>query len=326
MTRRRGLALGVAVFATASVVGVQYARAELAERLLSLAAPLGKFVELAGPELTLELNGATLRVSTSTIPGDVASALDRFDAICADSAPRLAAALRQAAAPHSARRGGVSRGTRSGLPRLDSGDAAAPRGTRSGLLRVDAGEAGAALCLAQADDSDLAGLVKRAAHVAQSGDLAQLGQLRYLSVRSVDARASQLVLVRADGPLPLEAMFPSHSDAPGRDFAALPRPSLGRRMLSAHVSGSASGLVAYRVPGTPDAALAAYVAELARQGYRELPIPGAPGITSVLRGRECFVLHALSLDGECAIGAVALPLTAAVGRDDFDGEAGRHVD
>lgn len=299
--RRLGPSLLVAV--AASALGVRYARAELSERLLTLGAPLGRFAELAGPELTLELNGATLRVSTATIQSDVASALDRFDAICADSAPLLAAALREAAPADT---------------------------TQSGGLRVDAGDAGAALCLAQADDTDLAGLAKRAARVARSGDLAQLGQLRYLSVRSAGAHAAQLLLVRADGPLPLDAMFPAEADAPGRDLAALPRPSLGRRILSAHVSGGDSGLVAYKVPGAPHLALATYVAELTRQGYRELPIPGAGAVTSVLRGGSSFVLHALALDGEAAIGAVALGAsglqpTAAI-RDVRDREAVRHVD
>lgn len=132
------------------------------------------------------------------------------------------------------------------------------------------------------------------------------GELRYLRVRRLPKGAVHVLFAHSRGPLPLEAMFPGRGDAAGGDIAELPRPAVGRRVLTTKLPGSGHALVAYEVPGTPGAALAAYARSLQQHGFMQLEVAGATETRAFSRGSELLVVHGRSQNGQSVLSAVRL--------------------
>ena len=118
---------------------------------------------------------------------------------------------------------------------------------REGVFRAASDHEGVVACFASGFGGGMDELGRRLKRFIEDGDLAHFGGARYIYLRQNGPRTTA-VLTWTEGSVILPSMFPSNSDAPGRDLPGLIRPAGSRRTLSAAVTGVPYEMVAYRLP------------------------------------------------------------------------------
>jgi hypothetical protein len=256
------------------------AHARLGEALLGFGDQLMKMQDLKANSAPrqLNINGLSMGVLTLSTALDVAGALDRFQNLC-----------RQ--------RGGLQ--VPSGLAnKLGPG-----RTAFDATFRQEGSTEGVLACIDSGHPLSLDQLTERLAAMRDSGDLAALGELRYVFARRSGATTTLLVFW-TDGSAPLLKMFPPKGDAPGRDPENVPRPKGSRRVLSATEHGLPYHLTLYSaVTQSPDALVSWYRHALEVAGWRVAP-GGSASLRAQRGGRNVVVACSPSKDG-VAVATVA---------------------
>jgi hypothetical protein len=173
---------------------------------------------------------------------------------------------------------------------------------QGGLAALDVGDVGS-----------LRALAERLIH-AGSGDIAQVGALRYLYYeRSADG-GTRFLTVWSDERFDLAQLVPGRDgDAPGRDIANVPRYPGTARVLSADERGAAGQLALYVGGGAaPELAQAFYRARMPTLGWRL-----DPRFEQVAEAQGRRALRCLSGDGhevviDCSDGHDGHGLTVTV--------------
>lgn len=246
----------VGVLATCFIV--HRAAAELGERSMGIGRGLENFAGLAGRVTALSFNGASFSVSTKVVDEAVEQVLERFVARCNEDTGRLSADLERELLPST----GLSASL---LQRM--------------LVMRDALDDGTAtsVCLGGLGEGGLSGLSARVQAFAKSGDVSELGQLRYTFMRGVGKR-THVILVSAEGPLQLGELFPSDArDVTGPEVVPGVRPAHASRILAAAAAGTPHVMNAFRVKGEPAAAMSDYGSQLEAIGYLPTWIPSGHG-------------------------------------------------
>lgn len=102
------------------------------------------------------------------------------------------------------------------------------------VLRVENETEGMLGCLAPRNGQPgVAGLVDSVRAFMESGDLSQLGDLRYVTARTASSGQTQVIAVWTEGPFQLASIFPEQGDAPGSDMSDVPRPPASVRAVCA---------------------------------------------------------------------------------------------
>lgn len=114
------------------------------------------------------------------------------------------------------------------------------------------------------------GIFEMASNLVATGDLASLGTLRAVYVRS-HGTSHTFVLVQSRGPLHVARAFSPNGDVPGQDISALPRPS-GRRFMSVALGGEQL-LSGYQSPGRTDEVFASFKSRLEQAGFEFWEFP-----------------------------------------------------
>ena len=111
-------------------------------------------------------------------------------------------------------------------------------------------------------------LLERLAKLAETGDFAALGQLRYVFAHRREGSSSThvLTLISHDA-LPIEQIFPARGDVAGPDLVPGVRPDRARRLIIAELEGTSQRAVIYEAQVSTHAALGAYDAALPARGY-----------------------------------------------------------
>lgn len=219
---RAGTAL-VLIVAVALVSALRSAQAHLGEGLLGFGGELAGLVDarLHSKPRQLTVNGLELRLVTASTPLSVHDALERFAGVCRS-------------------RGGLSGPSRAlhalGVSALE------------GMLRQESEREGVIACLDTGHPLDLAELSARLLRLRDTGDLGELGALRYALARR-DGNKTTLLSFWTEGQANLLKMFPKSGDAPGRDPEGIPRPAGSRRLLFAAEHGMPYAITAYAVQG-----------------------------------------------------------------------------
>jgi hypothetical protein len=237
-----GLGLGTVLLLSA-------ARARASDVLVELGAQL---LRLPGARYSngvqaLSLNGLTLFVQSGSSERSPEQVVEQFHAACARSAaPELAG-------PPS--HGGVP--APPGLERLLDG------------VLVEASRAGTAIACIDAGGASNAvdAVVHRLQRFFASGDLGELGRLRYAWVERGERGGSAFLTLWSDGSVALLDRFPPDRDAPGADLPGIERVGGSRRVLSAALETSALGVYEHRA-SEPEPLLLHYRGALERAGYR----------------------------------------------------------
>ncbi len=141
------------------------------------------------------------------------------------------------------------------------------------------GRSGQVVCIARADSGGgLGGLTDRIKAFAESGDVAAIGDARYVVARRDEtAKSTQVLAMWTEGSFNIPSMFPSSGDAPGSDSRYVPRPPGSRRVLTAEISEHPYALRMYDSPQPDLEVLTFYERQLRDRGYRlhELPTTDA---------------------------------------------------
>jgi hypothetical protein len=259
--RRRALRVTLYVAFVSALLGgiaVHRAAAELSERGASLGRGLQQFADLTGRTTRLSFNGAAFSVSTKVIDAPVKGALERFVAHCNSDTHELAGDFERELGPSLGM-------TQSFAQRL--------------LVMRDVLDNGAAtaVCLGGLGEGGLSGLTERFKSFASSGDVSELGQLRYAYMHGAGNR-THVILVSGQGPLHLGELFPSDGrDVPGPEVVPGVRPANSSRVLAAAAAGTPHIMNAYLVKATADAAISDYGGKLEAAGYKPTWIPSGHG-------------------------------------------------
>ena len=132
---------------------------------------------------------------------------------------------------------------------------------------VERGEAGTSIvCLdAMSKPWDVLSIADAAQRFVASGDLQELGRLRYALVRP-SGHGSVFLTIWTEGPARLLEQFPRDRDAPGADFPDVARIGGSQRFLSARLSDSLLAIYAHRA-GSLEELAEQYRAALQAGGY-----------------------------------------------------------
>lgn len=224
-------------------------RAETSELMLGVGAEMMRF---ANPEFqdeprTLLLNGQRLGFASGhSSEHTVTQVLDFFEARCAE---------------HSAFFADVPE-------LLRNGSIGAPESSMwSGTLREGGERAGYVACFDTGEVDGVRGLLHRLELATDSGNLAELGGLRYAYASETD-EGTHFIVFYTDEQLNVYQMFPATGDAPGIDVPGLPRPAAARRMLSAYEAADPHVISMYTSTRMRAADFQSwYRRELPRQGW-----------------------------------------------------------
>lgn len=257
------------------------AHARLGEALLGFGDQLAKLQDLRANSAPrqLNINGLSLGVLTLSTDLAVPAALDRFQSLC-----------RQ--------RGGLQ------VPPALANRLGPARSAFDATFRQEGQGEGVLACIDSGHPMSLEQLTERLAAMQNTGDLAALGELRYVFARRSGATTTLLVFW-TDSSAPLLELFPPSGDAPGRDPENVPRPEASRRILSATEHGAPYHLTLYKAGDQSPQALAGwYRAALEAGGWHVAP-GGAPASLRAQRlGRNIIVACSPAKDG-AAIATVA---------------------
>ena len=117
---------------------------------------------------------------------------------------------------------------------------------------------------------DVLSMAEAAQRFVRSGDLQELGRLRYALVRP-SGRGSVFLTMWTDGSTRLLEQFPRDHDAPGVDFPDVARVGGSQRFLSARLSDSLLAIYAHR-SGSLDQLARQYRDAVTAGGYQPLDI------------------------------------------------------
>lgn len=236
------------------------AEGQVRERLRGLGAELFEWSALAPDSgiRTLTVNGLSLRLLTLSSDRGVQAALDEVGSVGCEGA-------------------GIRIGSANDV-----------RIVFDGILRHESEREGMLACLDTGGPLDPSQLRLRLAGALKSGDLGDLGQLRFAFARHQQGRTSTLVLF-TEGPAELGKAFPRRGDAPGADLPGVPRAPELRRRLSAGESSASPGLTLYSGPGEPAALVAWYARALTEGSWIVTPNPDSARLRATRDGRHLFL-------------------------------------
>jgi hypothetical protein len=235
----RVLGLVILIQLIAVALWLRSAHARASEALLSVGAELMK-IEGANPNpaRSVVLNGLTVHLRTASTDHDLHSVLDRFHALC-----RARTGVQAPQAALDKLRGGAH--------------SVATPALLDGVLRAESDSEGVIACVDTGSQLSLTDLTSRLQAFAETGDLNEVGELRYVLARRVDGKTAVLTLW-TEGSTPLLEMFPASGDAPGQDPADISRPQGTRRLLSTWENGQRYSMTAYVAGGERVAELVAF--------------------------------------------------------------------
>lgn len=230
-----------------------YASAE--NGALAMGGALAQLGDVAGPSYRVSMNGETLNVSSAMTDDSVDQVLDRFEKECREHAGGLDEQL--AALP---------RALKAQLPPEATGAAGA------GVIRTRQGDRGMVACVARDTDLGYEGTMAALARFAKTGDLAELGKLRYVLAERMPSGRTHVLGVWTEGSFRVGRMFPASGDCPGSDVPDAFRPAGSRRVLAAGVEGAPYGVRVYLVTGAPEQVLAQYGRGMTTAGWEPVDV------------------------------------------------------
>ena len=139
------------------------------------------------------------------------------------------------------------------------------------------GKVGQIACIARKNSGGgLTGLLESVLSFTESGDLAELGDARYVVARRDDASGQTHVLAMwTEGKFNIPEMFAETGDAPGADSHYVPRPPDARRVLSAEMAHHSYAIRMYDTKRTHAEVLSYYEHQLEPLGYLRHVLPHA---------------------------------------------------
>jgi hypothetical protein len=269
--------LGVYVMAVSLGIGLVAARSvygDVKTSAMSIGHELGKMGDV-GTKRPLRINGEPIYIQSTTEDMPVTEVLDRAQAACKAGGAGLTGEVD--GLPEALRKKvpGEIDAPRAGH---DGGRPPMPPGAAAGVLREDHGDRGVVACLVHDDGREvkMADLVGRLSALVTSGDLAEVGHLRYVFAETTKSGRTHVVTAWTDGAFNLFSMLPEvGKDTRGSDAPDAPRPPRSQRILSADIEGVPYFVRIYDSAATVAQVLEVYDREMKGRGWE--PAFGVPG-------------------------------------------------
>jgi len=221
---------------------------------LDMGEELGQLGDV-GADRPLSLNGQQIFVGSSMVDLPFGEVLDRVEALCKTDSGSLRRALEN-------------------MP--DAVESKSSNGDKKraiGIVREDQATRGVVFCFAhdrEGHNGGVADAISRFRSFAESGDLQDLGQLRYVYAKTTDSVRTQVISAWTEGSFDIKAFAPKEdgSDTQGTDPRDAPRPPNSVRLLTAGAAGVPYGVRVYRSKASTREVAEAYDAQMPARGWK----------------------------------------------------------
>ena len=219
----RAAAFCAFVFAVSSLVAARAVYGQVGESALSLGRDLVPFADLLYGTHTVRINGETMYLASAVSEESKGEILDRFEAACRERSGGLFEEFER-----------LPRAKKEELQRR------APNlwGLRFGAVRREDASEGLVMCVAQHGGGGIHGVFDRLTAFAQTGELSELGDLRYAYVRATPTGKSHVLTTFTEGRFNLYRVLGRGGEPPGTDPPGAPRMAGTRRVLSVSSDGA----------------------------------------------------------------------------------------
>lgn len=259
---RRAAAIGrTAVYAAVLTAVVTFAwarsvRGAIGEQTLQLGHELAKFGDLLEGTHQVMLNGEALYVASAVTEQSMGQVLDRFDQECRTHSGGLQAEFDHLPA---------------NVQRKLAEKAPAAWDLRLGVLREERADEASILCLERREGTGMRDVVQRLSDFARTGELGEVGDLRYVYARKTDGGKVHVLSTFTEGRFNLYKVIGNAGvEQGGSDPPATPRPPNATRVWSAQLGGSMFGVYLFDSTSAPEQILRFYDESLPARGWKLL--------------------------------------------------------
>lgn len=250
---RRGMMRVAAYFtvttALCTTVAIRHAHGEYKTTTLTFGKQMLELANARNHEVTkLTFNGQPMWIGASSSKDDPKAVIARYEEYCKKNPGQPSAGWEE----YEQRAGKVD----------DVKDS-----VKTGVVRAESDEATAVTCFVKGPATK-ATVEEAIETLLTTGELGALGELRYAYARK-DRTGNTLVLTAwTDSTFNLNTMMgDDDKDAPGSDFAEIPRLPRSVRMISARAEGAPYGVNVYKTTESPAKALAFFDATMHDRGF-----------------------------------------------------------
>jgi hypothetical protein len=251
----RATAFCAFVFLVCSLVAGGVVYGQVGERALSFGHDLIPFADLLYGTHTVRFNGETMYLASAVSEQSKDALLDRFEEACRE------------------RSGGLfEEFERLPVAKKEELQRRAPNlwALRFGAVRREDDSEGFVMCVAQRGGGGIHAVFDRLTHFAHSGELSDLGDLRYAYVRATPTGKSHVLTTFTEGPFNVYRVLGRGGEPPGVDPPGAPRMPGTRRVLSVSSDGAPYGVQSYQTDAAPEDVVAFYAGELPKLGWDRL--------------------------------------------------------
>jgi hypothetical protein len=258
-------------------------RAQMGEKSLALGQELAQFRDVLHGVHRVSLNGETLYVASAVSEQTMDQVLDRFEASCRERSGGLAEQFDRLPSDVKARIGA---------------DYPAIWEQRLGIIREQRADQASIVCIERREGRGLADVIGRYKSFARTGDLYDLGNLRYVYVRPTDNGKVHVVSTLTEGPFNLYNVIGKGGAEPaGADPPEVTRPPASKRLVSAQLEGM-YGAYMFTSDRQPVEVLGFYDGDMPVRGWQRLSGNDLLDVQVWQRDGVTMVLHALRRDGD----------------------------
>lgn len=234
----RVLAFALAVYLVALAFAAHQVKAETEEILLGIGSEMMRYpdADRESRDRQMVVNGARIALRTGSTGAPIDEVLAYFEAQCQSRDGRLANQIED-------------------LGEIEAFDVDPDQ--VDGTLSMNLGRRGFVACLDMGEDEvDPESIGARIESFLGTGDLSEVGYLRYLFAETSERGDTFYMTMFTDESLNLYEMFPANGDVPGHDV--IPRPEGARRILSSHETNQPYSASTYTREGAHSEAFVAH--------------------------------------------------------------------
>jgi hypothetical protein len=253
-------------------------RAQMGEKSLALGHELAQFRDVLHGVHRVSLNGETLYVASAVSEQTMDQVLDRFEASCRERSGGLAEQFDDLPSDVKARL---------------AADYPAMWGQRLGIVREQRADEASIVCIERREGHGLADVIGRYKSFARSGDLYDLGNLRYVYVRPTENGKVHVLTTLTEGPFNLYNVIGKGAAEPaGVDPPEVTRPPDSTRLISAQLERM-YGAYMFASDQQPAEILAFYDGDMPARGWQRLTGNDLFDVQVWQREGVTMVVHAL---------------------------------
>lgn len=250
----RVMVFGGAVCLVIGIVTARSAYGSFKDSALIAGRQLASFGDLHGSVYRVLLNGQALHVAAGTTERSMKEILDDAQMMCKQHTGGLDGLVEQ-------------------LPKGALGTKKdEDKDQLLGIMRSEQRDEGMVACLAQDPLDGWQDLSQRLGRFVETGDLSEVGDLRYMYVRKVSDKSNQVIAAWTEGQFKMFDMFPKNGqDTPGTDALNAPRPPESIRIFSATIEGAIGSVRIYDSARPKSEILSLYDKQMPERGWTLVP-------------------------------------------------------